>query len=50
MKKQDIFKKIGMPNVDEEWSRFESSIIDNEFNNSIFIKKQKKAMIKKMKH
>lgn len=48
MKKQDIFKKIGMPNVDEEWSRFESSIIDNEFNNSIFIKKQKKAMIKKI--
>ena len=28
MKTEDIDKKIGMPDVDKEWARFEQEVID----------------------
>ena len=28
MKTEDIDKKIGMPDVDDEWAKFESEVID----------------------
>ena len=30
MKTEDIDKKIGMPDVDEEWAKFESEVIGEE--------------------
>lgn len=30
MKQQDIDKKIGMPEVDKEWARFEHEVIDQK--------------------
>ena len=30
MKTEDLDKKIGMPNVDAEWARFEREVIDGE--------------------
>ena len=30
MKTEDIDKKIGMPNVDAEWARFEREVINKE--------------------
>ena len=30
MKQQDIDKRIGMPDVDKEWARFERGVIDQK--------------------
>ena len=30
MKKEDIDKRIGMPDVDEEWTRFERDVIGKD--------------------